>query len=138
MTNVRQYDSTAKVRGILLQEMQQGLAEVLIGYRQTTLGSVVILGMGGILAEIYRDFVLRMAPVDKATAWTMIEEVRGLAVLRGYRRQALGDCAALADAVCKISQLSRWIEVKEAEINPLLVKAEGQGVVAVDGLIILN
>ena len=138
MVNIRQYDSTAKVKGVLLQEMQQGLAEVLIGYRQTTLGPVVMLGMGGLLAEIYDDFVLRMAPIDKLTALAMIEEVRGLAIIRGYRGQALGDCNALAEAVCALSQLSQWPEVEEAEINPLLVKVEGQGVVAVDGLIKLN
>jgi succinyl-CoA synthetase beta subunit len=68
----------------------------------------------------------------------MVEEVKGLAVVRGYRGLPKGDTAALARAVSEFSQLARLEpRVAEAEINPLFVKPEGQGVVAVDGLLIL-
>jgi len=99
-----------------------------------------MLGVGGTLAEIYHDFALRLAPVDVATAHAMIEEVRGLAMIRGYRGLPRGDCAALAAAVAAMSQLAllEGRPVREAEINPLLVRAECQGVVAVDGLIVLQ
>jgi succinyl-CoA synthetase beta subunit len=67
----------------------------------------------------------------------MVEEVKGLAVIRGYRGLPRGDCAALAQAVAAMSQLALLAgrPVAEAEINPLIVKPEGRGVVAVDGLI---
>ena len=89
---------------------------------------MVILAPGGVLAELYADAAIRMAPVDVATAEAMVAEVKGLAVLRGYRGRPRGDLAAL-------SQLAGQEEILEAAINPLLVKAETRGVVAVDGLI---
>ena len=122
-----------------MQCMERGLAEVILGFkRDPQVGPIVVLGMGGVLAEIYRDFALRLAPVDVATASDMIEEVKGLAVIRGYRGMARGDCMALARAVSAFSQLAHVPGVAEAEINPLLVKRESEGVVAVDGLIARN
>jgi hypothetical protein len=119
--------------------MEKGLAEVILGYRRDPqVGPVVVLGVGGVLAEIYRDFAVRLAPVSAAEATGMIEEVKGLAVIRGYRGMPRGDTAALARAVAAFSQLAHLEpRVAEAEINPLIVKAEGQGVVAVDGLLVL-
>jgi hypothetical protein len=68
----------------------------------------------------------------------MIEEVKGLGTIRGYRNQPRGDCAALAEAIAAFSQLAALgPRVAEAEVNPLIVKAEGDGVVAVDGLLVL-
>ena len=99
--------------------------------------SVVVLGAGGVLAEIYKDIAIRIAPVSLDTARAMVGEVRGLAVIRGYRGLPRGDCEALAQAVAAMSQLAllEGRTVTEAEINPLIVKPEGHGVVAVDGLI---
>ena len=131
----------AKINGILVQRMEKGLAEVILGFRRDPqVGPVVVLGVGGILAEIYKDIALRIAPVDVDTARGMLEEVRGLAVIRGYRGLPRGDCEALAQAVAAMSQLAclPGRAVAEAEINPLIVKAEGQGVVAVDGLIVFE
>ena len=130
----------AKVNGVLVQRMEKGLAEVILGYkRDPQVGPVVVLGVGGVLAEIYRDFALRLAPVTEEEAGRMIEEVKGLAVIRGYRGLPRGDTAALARAVSAFSGLAHLERrVAEAEINPLMVKAEGEGVVAVDGLLILG
>jgi succinyl-CoA synthetase beta subunit len=66
--------------------------------------------------------------------------VKGLAVIRGYRGLPRGDCEALAGAIVAMSQLAMAEElgIMEAEINPLLVRREGEGVVAVDGLVVLQ
>ncbi|HSC94275.1 MAG TPA: acetate--CoA ligase family protein [Burkholderiales bacterium] len=139
LQSVRLKHSQARVNGILVQRMEKGLAEVILGYkRDPQVGPVVVLGVGGVLAEIYRDLALRLAPVTEEEARSMIEEVKGLAVIRGYRGLPRGDVAALAQAVSAFSQLAH-VEprVAEAEINPLLVKPEGEGVVAVDGLLVL-
>ncbi|HEV7801107.1 MAG TPA: acetate--CoA ligase family protein, partial [Burkholderiales bacterium] len=69
-------------------------------------------------------------------ARAMIEEVKGLAVIRGYRGMPKGDLDALAQTVSAFSQLAHIEDIAEAEINPLMVKREGEGVVAVDGLIV--
>jgi acyl-CoA synthetase (NDP forming) len=131
----------AKINGILVQRMEKGLAEVILGFRRDPqVGPVVVLGAGGVLAEIYKDIAIRMAPVGIATARAMVEEVRGLAVIRGYRGLPQGDCEALAAAVVAMSQLAALSgrTVVDAEINPLIVKPAGQGVVAVDGLIVFR
>ena len=78
--------SNAQINGILVQKMEKGLAEIILGFkRDPQVGPVVVLGIGGVLAEIYKDIAIRLAPVDLDTARGMVEEVRGLAVIRGYR-----------------------------------------------------
>ncbi|MGY9001654.1 MAG: acetate--CoA ligase family protein [Rhodospirillales bacterium] len=128
----------AHIEGILVQRMEQGLAEVLVGYRGSSeTGPIITLALGGTLAEIYNDASVRLAPVNKASALEMIEEVKGLAPIRGYRGMPKGDLDALAEAIVTLSALAASSKISEAEINPLIVKGEGEGVVAVDGLIIL-
>ena len=120
-----------------IQRMESGLAEAIVGYRDDpVVGPVVLVGAGGTLAELYRDFVLRMAPVSEEEALEMIEGVKGLATIRGYRNLPRGDVKALAKAVAAFSRLCSFDEIAEAEINPLIVKAEG--VVAVDALLALK
>jgi acyl-CoA synthetase (NDP forming) len=135
------YNPSATLNGFLLQRMERGLAEVLLGYRVDSLvGPTVVLGAGGVLSEIYGDIAIRIAPVSVETAREMIDEVDGLAPIRGYRGMPKGDLDALADAIVAVSNLARLdgSRVSEAEINPLLVKPEGEGVVAVDGLIVTD
>lgn len=122
----------------LVEEMIKGVGEVLIGFRvDPQVGPVVILSPGGILAEVYGDSAIRLAPVNQAEAMAMIDEVKGLAPIRGYRNLPMGDLSALADALVKISALANSAEPPlDAEINPLIVGLEGGGVTAVDGLVI--
>ncbi len=133
---VRQLDASR----VLVQKMESGLAEAIVGYRDdaVVVGPLVLVGAGGVLAEIYRDSVLRMAPVSEEEAGDMIERVKGLAAIRGYRNLPRGDLKALAHAVSALSRLAlvKGRPVREAEINPLLVR--GDGVVAVDALVALK
>ena len=139
LQRIRAKHPGAKVNGVLVQRMEKGLAEAILGYqRDPQVGPVVMLGAGGVLAEIYRDFALRLAPVTEEEALRMIEEVKGLAVIRGYRGLPRGDIAALARAVAAFSAFAHLADrVAEAEVNPLIVKPEGEGVVAVDGVLVL-
>jgi len=121
---------------VLVQRMHSGLAEAIVGYRDdAVVGPLVLLGVGGVLTEIYRDYVLRVAPVSESEAGEMIEQVKGFAAIRGYRNLPRGDLKALARAVSALSRLAlvKGRPVREADINPLIVKANG--VVAVDALI---
>lgn len=131
--------SNARLNGVLVQEMHTGLGEAIIGFRRDLeVGPIVVLGVGGTLAEIYRDVAVRIAPVSKAEAHDMICEVKGLAPMRGYRGAWPGDLDALADALARLSQLAAVPPVREAEINPLIVKPAGGGVIAVDGLVVIG
>ncbi|MEQ1772334.1 MAG: acetate--CoA ligase family protein [Burkholderiales bacterium] len=136
LARVGQKHPAAKLNGILVQKMEKGLAEIILGFkRDPQVGPVVVLGIGGVLAEIYKDFAARLAPVSVEDAAKMIDQVKGLATIRGYRGMPKGDCAALAKTVSAFSQLAFIDSIAEAEINPLIVKKEGESVVAVDGLI---
>ncbi|MBJ3776461.1 acetate--CoA ligase family protein [Acuticoccus mangrovi] len=126
-------------RGILVQEMVKGLGEALVGLtRDPLVGPMVTVGAGGVLAEIYRDAAVRPAPVDRATARAMVAEVKGFALLAGYRGAPRGDLEALAAVVEAVSRLAIAPNVAEAEINPVLVLPEGQGALMLDALIRLT
>jgi acetate---CoA ligase (ADP-forming) len=125
-----------KIDRFLVQPMISGIGEVLVGYRvDPDVGPLVMVAAGGVFTEIYRDRSLRLAPVDLETAREMIAEVRGLAPLAGYRGKPKGDLDALARAIVALSGLTAQPNVIEAEINPLMVRPAGQGVVAVDALV---
>jgi acyl-CoA synthetase (NDP forming) len=124
---------------VLVQKMESGLAEAIVGYRDDPLvGPVVLVGAGGILAEVYKDYALRLAPVSAEEAEEMIGEVKGLAVIRGFRGLPRGDVRALAQAVAAMSRLALvpGRPVAEAECNPVIVKPSGA--VAVDSLIVMK
>jgi acyl-CoA synthetase (NDP forming) len=121
---------------VLVQPMMTGLGEALVGYRvDRDVGPLVMVAVGGIFTEIYRDRSLRLAPVDLATAREMIAEVRGFQVLAGYRGKPAGDLDALAHALVALSRLADDPTIAEAEINPLIVRPAGQGIVAVDAVV---
>jgi acetate---CoA ligase (ADP-forming) len=128
-----------EARHVLVQPMIGGVGEALIGYRvDPDVGPVVMVATGGIYTEIYRDRSLRLAPVDAGTAAEMITEVRGLQPLAGHRGKPAGDVAALADSIAALSRLAADPWIAEAEINPLIVRARGEGVVAVDAVLRLR
>jgi len=126
-------------KAVLVQKMERGLAEAIVGYRDDpVVGPLILVGAGGTLAELYRDYSLALAPVTAEEAERMIEQVKGLATIRGYRNLPRGDVKALAQAVSDFSRLALIAgqPVGEAEINPLIVKAHG--VVAVDARLVLK
>lgn len=138
VASVAAYDPAIALDRVLVQEMIDGAGvEVLLGYRVSRdVGPMVVLSAGGVLAELYADSATRLAPVDLQTAHEMIREVRGLAPLRGYRGGTPGDVDALARAIVGLSALAvHEPDVVEAEINPLVVRAAGEGVLALDALV---
>ena len=137
LTRIRSALPKAKLDGVLVQRMEKGSAEVIVGFRRDRdAGPLVMVGVGGILAELGGGHALRLAPVSLDTAREMINEVKAFDVLRGYRNKPKGDLEALARVVQAMSNLACAASVEEAEINPLLVKTDG--VVAVDALLSLK
>jgi acyl-CoA synthetase (NDP forming) len=119
---------------VLVQPMISGVGEVLIGYRvDPDVGPLIMVAMGGVFTEIYRDRSLRLAPVDLAAAHEMIAQLRGLGTLKGFRGKPAGDLDALAHAMVALSRLADDPAVLDAEINPLIVRTEG--VIAVDAVV---
>lgn len=135
-SRAQRYKPGYDLAGILVQEVASGVGEVLLGLtRDPLVGPILTVGMGGIMTEIYQDVAVRPAPVSEAQARAMLEDVRGAALLRGFRGRPVGDLDALVVAISAFSALALDERVKEAEINPLLVAAEGEGVILLDAFL---
>jgi len=123
-----------KTSSVLLQEMISGGVEVIIGGKQDPhFGPVVVFGSGGVAVEVFRDIAIRLAPVGRQEAQEMIAETRGSRLLAGFRGSPPADIDALINVVCRVSELiCAFPEIKELDINPLMVLPQGRGCVAVD------
>ena len=140
-TNLAERAPTVRCDEVLVQPMTRGLTEVLVGYRiDPDAGPIVMLAAGGIWAEVARDRSIRLAPVTVDVAREMIAEVKALKTVGGLRGRTRGDLDALARAVSALSQLAVRPElgIAEAEVNPMMVLPEGQGVLAVDALVLTS
>ncbi len=137
-SNARAYNKSARIEGVLIQEMVKDGLEAILGVTNDPLfGPAVMFGLGGIFAEVLKDASFRLAPVTPAVAREMVEEIAGYPVLAGARGRPRADVAALVDAIMRLSALAVDLKdhVAELDINPLFVFAEGKGVKAADALI---
>jgi len=124
----------------LVQEMVNGGQELILGFhRDPQLGAALLLGMGGVSAELLRDTSMRLLPITRNDADAMLRDLKTFALLDGYRGAPKSDINALVDCIMAFADMATTLGAKlqEAEINPLRVLAAGQGVRAVDGLILL-
>jgi acetyltransferase len=138
MASARAYAPAARIEGVLVQEMVTGGTELIVGLsRDPHFGPVLMLGLGGVLAEALAASAWRVCPITPREAREMIGEVRGLAtILAGYRGAPKGDVDALADALVAVSRFAVWAgdSLAGLDVNPLAVLAEGRGAVALDAL----
>ena len=138
----RFYSATRhKPEGFLVQELVSDGVEMILGFHHDAqLGPVILLGMGGLAAELYRDMTLRLVPVSRSVAKEMVDELKTSAILKGFRGRPITDIDALVDAILAFSNMLVAIgnKLQEAEINPLFVLPRGQGVVAADGLVLVK
>jgi acyl-CoA synthetase (NDP forming) len=141
LANARAYDGSAKIEGVLVQEMVKGGVEAILGVTNDPLfGPAVMFGLGGIFAEVLKDVAFRLAPVTPSAAREMIEEIKGYPLLAGARGRPPADVDALTDAILRLSALAVDLKdcVAELDINPLFVMERGRGVIAADALIKLK
>ncbi|MBV9862855.1 MAG: acetate--CoA ligase family protein [Alphaproteobacteria bacterium] len=131
----------ARIAGISVQEMVRDGVEVIIGVSSDPqLGPVLLFGTGGVMVEVYNDVALRRCPITRAEAEAMIAAVKGARLLQGFRGRPPADLDALADTLVRVSYLAMHLEdhLAELDINPLMVLPSGQGVKAVDALVVLR
>ena len=141
MTNAQTHAPQAKINGAVVQEMIAGGIEVIVGVSyDAQLGPMLLFGSGGVMVEVYNDVALRHCPITRAEALEMIDEVKGAKLLKGFRGKPAADIDALADTLVRVSHLAVQLEgsVAELDINPLMVLPKGQGVKAVDALVVLR
>ncbi|MCW1932486.1 acetate--CoA ligase family protein [Pararhodobacter zhoushanensis] len=136
---VARHAPDAAFDGVLVAPMVKGGTEMILGtVTDPIFGPAVMVGLGGVFAEIFKDTALRLAPVTEAEAAEMLRELRAYPLLDGARGRAPADKAALCAAIAALSRFAvrHAQDVAEIDINPVLVRDDGQGVLALDALII--
>ncbi len=133
-TRVRNLLPSAHITGVLIQEMVPKGREVIIGITSDPqFGHMIMFGMGGIYVEVLKDVSFRIAPLSKEDAHEMIRETKSFPLLRGVRGEPEADIDAIEKSLLVLSQMaSDFPQIIEADINPLLVRNRGEGVVAID------
>jgi acetate---CoA ligase (ADP-forming) len=134
----QRYKPDARIDGVLVQEMAAGVEVIVGAVNDACFGPTVALGMGGVLTELLHDVTHRFAPFDAATARAMLADLKGAALLNGYRGRPALDVTALADALARVSLLiaDHAERIAEIDVNPLFVRENG--VVAADALVVLK
>ncbi|MGY8666225.1 acetate--CoA ligase family protein [Bradyrhizobium sp. UFLA05-109] len=139
LNNARRHRPDAAVQGVLVGPMAKKGVEIIVGtMTDKTFGPMVMVGLGGITTELFRDVIYRPAPVSAAEAGAMLAGLKAAPLLNGFRGAAKADVAALAQLIADISVLAarHAREIAEIELNPVLVHPEGQGVTIVDALVV--
>ncbi len=129
ITNAKKYNKNAVIQGVLVVEMVKGGKEMIIGSKQEPgFGPVLMLGMGGIYVEILKDVTFRLAPVTDKEAEDMIASIKTKKLLEGVRGEKPSDLAKLSECIQRLSQLvTDFTEIKELDMNPVLVMEKGKG-----------
>jgi len=140
IARAKEHQPDATIWGVQVQEMVSNAREIIIGMnRDPQFGPLVMFGLGGIYVEVLKDVTFRVAPMSRIQADEMVRAIRSFKLLTGVRGQAASDLGAVVDAILRISQLvTDFPEIAELDINPLLVREQGQGAVAVDMRLILS
>jgi acyl-CoA synthetase (NDP forming) len=130
-------------RRFLVQEMIGGGTELILGMHRDALGTAVLLGMGGVTAELFKDTTMRLLPpqggLSRVDALAMAQELKTWPLLDGFRGRPKADVEALVTAIVAFSEMAAQLgdRLVEAEANPVFVLAQGQGVRAADGVVVL-
>jgi acetyltransferase len=140
VSSAKAYAPAAQIDGVLVQKMAPKGQEVILGAnRYPKFGHLLMFGSGGILVEVFKDVTFRLAPINRNSARSMVRGIKGFTLLNGFRGSAKADVVALEKLlVCLSALVSDNPEIKELDINPLLVHPEGQGATVADCRFILE
>ena len=127
MRNAKGYS----IDGVLVQKMAgKGIELIIGGKRDPQFGELILLGIGGILVELFRDFSVRICPITKQHAYEMMDELKGAKLLRGYRGLR-ADREAIAGLLVKTSRMLVKERIKELDFNPVIAYPKGYDIVDV-------
>src|SRR5580698_490292 len=106
VASAKKYNPSAKIDGVLLQQMLAGGHEVIIGaLTDPSFGKVVAFGLGGVLVEVLKDVTFRLAPAGEADALSMLDDIAAAEILRGVRGGAAVNRRSLAQTIVAVSQM---------------------------------
>ena len=136
--------SGSTITEFLVQEMATGGLEFMVGMHRDPLGTAILVGMGGVTAELFKDTHMRLITPGKSLseeeALEMIQQLKTWPLLDGYRGRKKCDVVALVKAIVQFSNMVAALEehLLECEINPIFVFEQGKGVKAADGIVVFN
>jgi acetyl-CoA synthetase (ADP-forming) len=138
LENVERHKATARIVGILVQEMAPSSTEVIVGaIKDPQFGPALMFGLGGVFVELLKDVTFRVAPINEQEAREMITEVKAYPLLKGYRNVPPADMDAIVKILLSTSKLVMdHQEIKELDLNPIMVYEKGAK--TVDARIILE
>ena len=131
--SAKEYKKDAEIIGVQIQPILKGV-EVIVGVTQDPqFGHLLMFGLGGIYVELLKDVSFRVIPITTTDAEEMIEEIKTSQILSGFRNIPERDKEGIKDVLLRISKLcTDFPEIKEMDINPLIVMEKGKGAIAVD------
>jgi acetate---CoA ligase (ADP-forming) len=135
----RRHRPAAHLDGVLLERMARPGVEMIVGtIRDAVFGPLVMVGAGGVMTELLRDAVYRLAPVDPAEARAMLSELRAAPLLEGFRGAPAADIEALAQLIAQVSAFAaaHRDRLQEIDLNPVIVHRRGEGCTVADALIL--
>ena len=136
--------SGSTIKEFLIQEMASGGMEFMVGMHRDPLGTAILVGMGGVTAELFKDTNMRLLSPGKALSEAevleMLQDLKTWPLLNGYRGRPQCDISALVKAIVQFSEMAAALDDRliECEINPIFVFAQGQGVKAADGIAVFK
>ena len=139
MASCRAYKPDAELTGVLIQRMMPPGTEMLLGVTvDAEFGPMIMVGMGGVFVEVFRDVALYPAPLGMGEARAMLESLRSFKLLEGYRGQKKRDIDALCRLIVQVSDYAaaNADNLRELDLNPVFVYEEGQDVAVIDALVV--
>lgn len=138
MGNARAGKPDARLIGVLVQKMAEEATQVIVGsVNDAQFGQTILFGLGGVFVEVLKDVAFRIAPLEKRDAREMIHEIKGYAILLGYRGFPRADEDAIVDLILSASQLvTENPQIDQMDLNPAMVYEHGA--LVVDARIMLS
>jgi acetate---CoA ligase (ADP-forming) subunit beta len=132
--------SSKDIEGVVIQEMIDGLEEIIVGIKRDPLfGPILVIGIGGIFVELFKDVQLGICPLTVEDIFKMIGKLKGYPLLDGFRGRKRTDIAALVSLSQNVVKMAMENEqIIEMDLNPVILKEEGYGAIAVDARIVLK
>ena len=138
LENAKKYKATAKIAGVLVQEMAPPSTEVIVGaIKDPQFGQTLMFGLGGVFVEILKDVTFRIAPITRGDAEEMVTGIKAYPLLKGYRNTPPSDIDAIINILlCTSKLVMDYPEISELDLNPIM--AYEKGAKTVDARIILE
>ena len=140
MEKAKAYNADAKIEGVLIQKLAPKGKEVILGLsKDPVFGHAVMVGLGGIFVEVYKDVAFRLSPMGRNVARRMIKSIKGYPIFKGLRGEKPSDIETVEKHIVSLKAMAdNHPMIKELDINPLFVHEEGEGTTVADIIIRLE